>query len=44
MGFIPTTIDTSVLVNYEKIIIICVYVDDVIYTVKELQLLDKFKA
>ena len=44
MGFIPTTADASVLVNYEKKIIIGIYVDDIIYAVKKLQLLDKFEA
>ena len=44
MGFVPTTADASVLVNYEKIIIIGIYVDDVIYAAKEFQLLDKFEA
>ena len=35
MEFVPTTADTSVLVNYEKKIIIDIYVDDVIYATKE---------
>lgn len=44
MGFVSTTADANVLVNYKKKIIIGVYVDDVIYAAKKLQLLDKFKA
>ena len=44
MGFVPITANASVLVNYEKKIIIGIYVDDVIYAAKEFQLLDKFEA
>ncbi len=44
MGFFPTTAHASVLVNYEKRIIIGVYIDDVIYAAKELQLLDEFET
>lgn len=36
------TIDTNVLVNYEKSIIISIYIDDIIYITKKLQMLDKF--
>lgn len=38
------TANASVLVNYEKRIIIGIYVDDNIYAAKELQLLDEFEA
>ena len=44
MGFVPMTADVSVLVNYEKKIIISIYVNDVIYATKKLQLLDEFEA
>ena len=44
MEFVWTTVDASILVNYEKKIIIDIYINDVIYTAKKLQLLDKFEA
>lgn len=44
MRFISITIDASVFINYEKKIIIGIYVNNIIYVIKKLQLLDKFKA
>lgn len=44
MGFDPMTTDASILVNYEKKILIDIYVNDVIYAAKELKLLDEFEA
>lgn len=44
MGFVLITIIASVLVNYEKKIIIGIYVNDVIYATKKLQLLNEFEA
>ena len=37
-------LNASILGNYEKKIIIGIYVDDIIYAAKELQLLNKFEA
>lgn len=44
MKFVLTTANASILVNYEKKIIIGIYLDHVIYTAKQLQLFDKFEA
>lgn len=43
MRFIPTTTNVSIWVNYEKKIIINIYIDDVIDVVKKLQLFNKFE-
>lgn len=43
MAFILIIADTNVLVNYEKKIIINIYIDNVIYIVKKLQLFDNLK-
>lgn len=44
MGCVVTTADVSILVNYKKRIIIDIYVNNVIYATKKLQLFDKFEA
>lgn len=35
---------TNILVNYKKKIIINIYIDNVLYTTKKLQLFDEFEA
>lgn len=42
--FIPITANINILVNYEKKIIIEVYINTVINTIKKSQLFDKFEA
>lgn len=44
IGFVSITADISTFVNYKKKIIIGIYIDNIIYAAKELQLLDKFEA
>lgn len=41
---VSTTADTNILVNYEKKIIISVYVNEIIYAAKKLQLFHKFEV
>lgn len=43
MGIVSTTANASVLINYEKEIMIGIYVNDPAYTAKQLQLLNKFE-
>lgn len=42
--FVTTIADVGILVNYKKKFFINIYIDNVIYAVKELQLLDTFEA
>lgn len=44
MRFILTIADTSVFVNYAKIIIKDIYIDKVTYAIKKSQLFDKFET
>lgn len=44
MRFILMTININILVNYKKKIIIGIYINNVIYAAKKLQLFDKFEA
>ena len=43
-GFVLMTADASILVNDEKKIIIDIYVNDVIFAAKDLQLIDRFET
>lgn len=44
MRFVPIIDNVSVLINYEKNLIIAIYINNIIYTAKELQLLNKFET
>lgn len=44
MEFVLMIVNISVLINYKKRIIIDIYIDNVIYTIKKLQLFDKFET
>lgn len=44
IGFILITTNVNILINSKKKIIISVYINNVIYAAKELQLFNKFKT
>lgn len=44
LGFVTMTANASILINYEKSIMIRIYVDDVITATKKLQLLEELEV